>query len=102
MHTIDTKQQTGISSLKNGVSNQCKSGGFSRQIVGIVSPEFINHHQATAIFGLHRSHLYQLVQAGKIKSVSLRERNKIKGKRLFIADSIREFLIANIEEFIQK
>jgi hypothetical protein len=61
-------------------------------------PEFINHHQATAIFGLSRSHLYQLVQSGKIKSVSLRERNKIKGKRLFIADSIREFLTANIEE----
>jgi hypothetical protein len=64
----------------------------------ISQPEFINHHQATAIFGLSRSHLYQLVQAGKIKSVSLRERNKIKGKRLFIADSIREFLTANIEE----
>ena len=61
-------------------------------------PEFINHHQATAIFGLSRSHLYQLVQSGKIKSVSLRERNKIKGKRLFIADSIREFLTANIQE----
>ena len=50
------------------------------------------------MFGLSRSHLYQLVQSGKIKSVSLRERNKIKGKRLFIADSIREFLTANIEE----
>jgi hypothetical protein len=102
MHTIDTTQQTGTHSLKTKVSNQCKSGGFSRQLVGIISPEFINHHQATAIFGLHRSHLYQLVQAGKIKSVSLRERNKIKGKRLFIADSIREFLTANIEELIQK
>jgi hypothetical protein len=65
-------------------------------------PEFINHHQATAMFGLSRSHLYQLVQSGKIKSVSLRERNKIKGKRLFIADSIREFLTANIEEAFQK
>ena len=64
----------------------------------ICQPEFINHHQATAMFGLSRSHLYQLVQSGKIKSVSLRERNKIKGKRLFIADSIREFLTANIEE----
>jgi hypothetical protein len=98
MHTKDTTQQTGINSLKNGVSNQSKSGALSRQLAGIVSPEFINHHQATTIFGLHRSHLYQLVQAGKIKSVSLRERNKIKGKRLFVADSIREFLTANIEE----
>jgi len=61
-------------------------------------PEFINHHQATAIFGLSRSHLYTLAQCGKIKSVSLRERNKTKGKRLFVADSIREFLTANIQE----
>ena len=67
----------------------------------ISQPEFINHHQATAIYGLSRSLLYQLVQAGKIKSVSLRERNKIKGKRLFVADSIREFLTANIEEVVQ-
>jgi hypothetical protein len=67
----------------------------------ICQPEFINHHQATAIYGLSRSLLYQLVQAGKIKSVSLRERNKIKGKRLFVADSIREFLTANIEEVSQ-
>jgi hypothetical protein len=68
----------------------------------ISQPEFINHHQATAMFGLSRSHLYQLVQAGKIKSVSLRERNKIKGKRLFIADSIRDFLTSNIVQVVQQ
>ncbi|MEI6033117.1 MAG: hypothetical protein WCS65_02400 [Verrucomicrobiae bacterium] len=51
---------------------------------------------ATALFGLSRSHLYLLAEQGKIKSVSLRERNKIKGKRLFVADSIRDFLTAHI------
>ena len=61
-------------------------------------PEFMNHHQATAVFGLSRSHLYKLCNEGKIKSVSLREENKIKGKRIFVAESIREFLNANIEE----
>jgi len=60
------------------------------------APEFVNHHMATALFGLSRSHLYLLAEQGKIKSVSLRERNKIKGKRLFVADSIRDFLTAHI------
>ena len=61
-----------------------------------VNPEFVNHHTASALFGLSRSHLYLLAEQGKIKSVSLRERNKIKGKRLFVADSIRNFLTAHI------
>lgn len=61
-----------------------------------ISPEFCNHRQATALFGLSRSHLYLLAEQGKIKSVSLRERNKVKGKRLFVADSIRDFLTAHI------
>jgi len=74
----------------------------STRQVATRQPEFINHHQATVIFGLSRSHHYILAQAGKIRSVSLRERNKSKGKRLFIADSIREFLTANIEEAFQK
>ena len=81
--------------MLNNITNSTGQAAISQ-------PEFINHHQATAIFGVSRSHLYQLVQAGKIKSVSLRERNKIKGKRLFVADSIREFLTANIEEVVQK
>ncbi len=66
-------------------------------LVGL-APEFCNHHQATALFGLSRSHLYLLAEQGKIQSVSLRERNKIKGKRLFVTDSIRAFLTRHIVE----
>lgn len=63
-----------------------------------LTPEFCNHRQATAIFGLSRSHLYLLSEEGKIKSVSLRERGRSKGKRLFVADSIRDFLTRHIVE----
>lgn len=59
-------------------------------------PEFVDHHGAKAIFSLGRSHLYNLNAEGKIRSVSLRERGKTKGKRLFIVDSIREYLRAHI------
>lgn len=60
------------------------------------SPEFVNHRQATALFGLSRSHLYLLCNEKKIKTVSLRERGKTKGKRLFVVASIRDFLNRHI------
>lgn len=63
-----------------------------------LDPEFVNHRQATALFGLSRSHLYLLAERGKIRSVSLRERGKTKGKRLFVTDSVRGYLNDNIVE----
>lgn len=58
-------------------------------------PEFADHKQAYALFGLTRSHLYQLWSEGKIRSVSLRQPGKIKGRRLFDCASIRDFLKEN-------
>ncbi len=59
--------------------------------------EFVNHKLATKIFGISRSYLYQLAAAGRIKTVSLRQRGQIKGKRLFVVDSIRTYLLQHIE-----
>ena len=70
----------------------------TKSAAAIIVPEFGNHHQATAHYGLSRSHLYLLAEQGKIKSVSLRERGKTKGKRLFVMDSIRAYLTAHIVE----
>lgn len=61
----------------------------------LAQPEFADHKQAYALFGLTRSHLYQLWGEGKIRSVSLRQPGKIKGRRLFDCASIREFLRDN-------
>ena len=55
-------------------------------------PEWVDAKGAEFYFGLKRSHLYQLKDAGKIRSVSLRERGKASGKRVFFYDSIRDFL----------
>ncbi len=60
------------------------------------APEFLNHKLATKIFGLSRSYLYLLAAEGHIKTVSLRRRGQIKGKRLFVADSIRDYLLQNL------
>lgn len=56
------------------------------------TPEYANHHTATALFGFSRSSLYALANAGSIRSVNIRKPGSIKGKRLFDCASIRAFL----------
>jgi len=67
---------------------------------GVISaqPEFADHKQAYALFGLRRSQLYQLSGERKIRSVSLRQPGKIKGRRLFDCASIRDYLRSNYAE----
>jgi hypothetical protein len=60
-------------------------------------PEFMGHEEVTRVFGLKRTHLYQLKDKGVIKSVALRAKGALKGRRLFHVESIRAFLYANIE-----
>jgi len=60
-------------------------------------PEFLNHQSVKALFGISRSFAYNLSKRGLIKSVSIRQRGALKGKRLFVADSIRRYLMSNIE-----
>jgi predicted DNA-binding transcriptional regulator AlpA len=62
------------------------------------TPEFLNHHGVTRVFGFSRSFAYDLYKRGLIKSVNIRQRGALKGKRLFVADSIRAYLMSNIEE----
>jgi hypothetical protein len=64
---------------------------------GLHYPEFMAHEEVTRVFGLKRSHLYQLKDMGLIKSVSLRAKGALKGRRLFHVESIRRLLYRNIE-----
>jgi hypothetical protein len=47
---------------------------------------------AHGTFGIGKSTLYRLAEEGKIKSSSLRERGKLRGKRLFSFDSIAAYI----------
>ncbi len=60
-------------------------------------PEFADHRTARALFGLSRSHLYNLAGERKIRSVSIRKPGALKGRRLFDCASIREFIAAQAE-----
>jgi hypothetical protein len=57
-----------------------------------IEPEFVDFVGLRQLFGIKRSLAYQLMADGKIKSVSLRRRGALRGKRLFCVYSCREFL----------
>jgi len=59
--------------------------------------EFLDARGVEARFSIRRSLLYELHNGGHIRSVSLRRRGKMRGKRLFVVDSVREFLRSQME-----
>lgn len=58
----------------------------------IAKPEWLRIPQAIETFGIGRTKLYQLINSGSIKSVSIREKGQIKGTRLINFDSLNDFL----------
>ena len=54
--------------------------------------EFVDLPGLQARFGIRRSLAYLLIEDGAIKSVSLRRRGALKGKRLIDVESVRKFL----------
>jgi hypothetical protein len=62
-----------------------------------IDPEFVDCKGLEAGWGIKRSLAYQLLNDGKIRGVSLRRRNQIRGKRLFSVDSVRAFLREQME-----
>jgi hypothetical protein len=59
-----------------------------------LSPEFVGAPEARMMFGISRTHLYNLSKDGLIHTVSLRGRGKTRGRRLYSVDSIRALLNA--------
>jgi hypothetical protein len=62
--------------------------------------EWTDYHGIHLLFGLRRSTAYHLANEGLIKSVSLREENERRGKRLFYVPSIRKYLNDKLDEQI--
>jgi hypothetical protein len=67
-----------------------EAGTLNRNVNGY--PEWARPSDITRLFGIKRSRLYQLIQQGQVKSVSLRQRNRTKGIRIINCDSVRLFL----------
>lgn len=65
---------------------------------GALKPEWVRPRAAAAIFGIGRARIYELINSGKIKSVSLRERGQKHGTRLISYDSLQNYLESLMEE----
>jgi excisionase family DNA binding protein len=57
-----------------------------------IPSDWLRVKEACSFSRLSKPKLYQLINAGKIKSVSLRERGQVRGTRLISFDSLRAFL----------
>lgn len=71
------------------------SSGMSENSSSTEKPEWASALTISRIFGLSRSSLYELASAGKIRTASLRDRGKKRGKRLFSTDSVSQFIEAH-------
>ena len=54
-------------------------------------PEWLRTAEATRIFSICRSSLYELIAEGKIKSACLRKRGSLRGIRIISYDSLAEY-----------
>lgn len=57
-----------------------------------LKPKWLRLPEASRLFGPSRSKLYELIRAGKIRSVSLREEGQTKGTRLISYASLAGYL----------
>lgn len=57
-----------------------------------IRPEWSDAKDVRTRFGICKSTLYRLCEEGKIRTSSLRERGRKRGKRLFSTDSIAAYI----------
>src|SRR5437588_540541 len=104
----EVKQQlTGeeIDLFRRFVSHTPELGEVVRQLTAspiesgrFLAPEFLDIDGVRDFFGLKQSFVYRLLAENKIRAVSIRQRGKARGRRLFDAASIRAFLNSNIDK----
>ena len=80
------------------MNNQVTSPPGMAAASGTLVPEWTDHKGARVLFGLSRSHLYELAGEGKIRSACIRRRGALRGRRLFNCESIRAFLDAIVKQ----
>ena len=77
---------------KEFIAGRAQSGEASNMHV-----EFCRVNDAQRIWGLKRGLVYRKINDGTIRSITLRERGKKFGVRLLHVDSIRSWLVSELE-----
>lgn len=63
----------------------------------MLPPEWIDAREAKRLFCVGKTTLYSLAAAGKLRTSSLRERGKTRGKRLFSYDGLKALIESQVE-----
>ena len=58
-------------------------------------PEFLRAADVFERYRIKRGMLYRLIESGKVRSVCLRERGKVRGARLIVHDSLRAYIFSH-------
>jgi hypothetical protein len=58
----------------------------------ILTPKYLQVASATSYSGLSRAKLYELMAEGQIRSISVRQKGRIRGRRLISVESLDAFL----------
>jgi hypothetical protein len=95
VHMSALKRHSTVTPRKGGSEPTTNAPAIA---AGNQTAEFAGHAAITAMFGIGRTHLFNLDKAGLIKSVALRQRGKLRGRRLYVVESIRALLLANIAQ----
>ena len=61
-------------------------------------PEYVDSNGLRAVFGVSRSLGYALINDGSVKSICLRKRGASRGKRLWVAESVRAYLNSCVDQ----
>ena len=89
-----TKTSTANTPAESGVTS---SAPIAAGDSGANLPEFGRLQDVQRLYGLKRGYTYQLINEGKIKSVSLRKPGSKFGCRLVHLQSVRDFLLSQLD-----
>ena len=81
-----------------GAEQACTSAPLQAGDATGVLPEFGRHHDVRRLFGLKRGKLYELTNAGLVRSISLRRQGQKHSVRLWHLASVRDYLLGLLEQ----
>ena len=71
-----------------------KRAAASRQ-PSVIEPEFLRPADVFERYRLKRGMLNRLINSGKVRSVLLRDRGRVRGVRLVFHDSLRDWILSH-------
>lgn len=77
---------------KKSLTPALASGQCHTSTIPVERPDWTDAKTITRLLGPSRSSLYDLAAKGLIRTASLRGRGKIRGRRLFSYDSVRNWI----------